>query len=1220
MFLALVMVLALVPTFTIASTAAITADTSWYNADAPAGTVFEIGTAEELLGFANLLSELKNGVNYNYFTGHTIKLTADIDLNPGWDASGTANPTNYWPGMTARTFEGTIDGNGYTVSGIFVTTEANGMGIFGGKATGATVKNLKITNSKAKGLGQLGGLFGLVYGNCTIENVYADIIVEGNNSTTAESERVGGFAGSIEANATLSIKNSVFAGTVTHLDSGVASANSTRVGGFVGGNVGANATLTIENSAFYGTVHGNKWAIGGFLGVNSNATSKTVIKNSVSAGTVKNDTENPSTGAFVGQVQNNSVVTLENCVYTTVTLKDTATDAAIQGVAGVAGQAILIDGATLVGATPEGLTGYKAMTDAMPWPTTLYNVMMGIIVPDTSWYNADAPAGTVFEISTVEQFYGFAQLLSALNESGVNYNYFTGHTIKLMADFDLNPKWDATGTANPTNYWPGMTNRTFEGTIDGNGHAVSGIYVTMGAKNASVGMFGGIANNATIKNLVITNSYIQTTATENVKLGGLFGVVQGNTAIENVYADIIVKGINRVGGFASQLNAGAKLTITGSVFAGTIADMTQLRGAGFVGQVDNAECVIENCAFYGNVKGSAHSYSGFVGGVTAEGGAGKVTIKNSISAGSIVATANQACGALFGQVRDDAGASATIENCVYTPVTVNGAVIDSAYQKPSNSWKNTPWGDGAVYASTLVGKAVLSTFTATETMPLPTDNPALAKGIQVELAYLADSSWYNADATTFEIGTPEELLGFAKLLSGGTTFANQTLTLTADVDLNPGWEAGATAPTNVWPAMSGANRIFSGTFDGSGNTISGIYLSENASRLGIFAEAQGATVKNLVVTNTYIHGNHAVGTLFGAASSGTCSIENVYSDAIIYGCTDGAQNLGGLSGSVEAGTTLNIIGSVYAGTLTHLPATSKATKVGGLVGGVQGASTTLNIQTSAFYGTVISKGWEVGGLVGEIDNQSTSKLTIKNSISAGLVNNQTNNPATGAFLGRWIGTGAVVKIESSYYTDVYSKDVVYDWAIGRSAAEGGAMNGVEGTNRIADKATLLNGTVPANLTDFVAMPGYEILPINLVNPVWKNNTDATTMCDLYQKGTTVNDLRLIGLVNGDVAALTAVGYDIEMIRANGNTWTNKVEGEAPSVYALYTSVKADGVKKTAEELGGDYIFVATIGGMDTTVNENITIVVKTFHDTAEGRVYDDVIVFTYNPATAQVNA
>jgi hypothetical protein len=79
--------------------------------------VFEIATAEDLLAFA-----AKRTANANY-KDKTIVLTADIDLNPGWDASTKTEPANIWASMW--NFQGTLDGQGHSIKGLYVKGAGN---------------------------------------------------------------------------------------------------------------------------------------------------------------------------------------------------------------------------------------------------------------------------------------------------------------------------------------------------------------------------------------------------------------------------------------------------------------------------------------------------------------------------------------------------------------------------------------------------------------------------------------------------------------------------------------------------------------------------------------------------------------------------------------------------------------------------------------------------------------------------------------------------------------------------------------------------------------------------------------------------------------------------------------------------------------------------------------------------------------------------------------
>ena len=102
--------------------------------------IYEISTAEQLAGLAKLV----NGGNN--FSGKTIKLTADIDLNnQAWTPIGNEN------GFDAElAFSGTFNGDGYTVSGLNVP-DTYFPGLFGQISTSAVVQNLIVKGSVTGG-------------------------------------------------------------------------------------------------------------------------------------------------------------------------------------------------------------------------------------------------------------------------------------------------------------------------------------------------------------------------------------------------------------------------------------------------------------------------------------------------------------------------------------------------------------------------------------------------------------------------------------------------------------------------------------------------------------------------------------------------------------------------------------------------------------------------------------------------------------------------------------------------------------------------------------------------------------------------------------------------------------------------------------------------------------------------------------------------------------
>ena len=128
-------------------------------------------------------------VDGDTFTGKKVALTADVVLNEG-DASTwseTSVPTNVWQpiggnieaGLTnyRAGFDGTFDGRGHTISGMYVSPKNTNImfsGLFGmagsAKGLGTTIKNLTLTNFYARGY-VVGALVGRIEKYCGIENV-----------------------------------------------------------------------------------------------------------------------------------------------------------------------------------------------------------------------------------------------------------------------------------------------------------------------------------------------------------------------------------------------------------------------------------------------------------------------------------------------------------------------------------------------------------------------------------------------------------------------------------------------------------------------------------------------------------------------------------------------------------------------------------------------------------------------------------------------------------------------------------------------------------------------------------------------------------------------------------------------------------------------------------------------------------------------------------------
>ena len=134
----------------------------------------------------------ETNTNNNNFSGYTVKLTSDVDLNNvAWTPIGQSN-----------TFKGTFDGGNNTISNLTVSGDNTNVGLFG-QVIG-TIKNVKIANVNLSGSHYAGGIVGYIYGN--IENCHVDggdikvSVKDGDNG-----DKAGGIAGYVgEGSYTLS--------------------------------------------------------------------------------------------------------------------------------------------------------------------------------------------------------------------------------------------------------------------------------------------------------------------------------------------------------------------------------------------------------------------------------------------------------------------------------------------------------------------------------------------------------------------------------------------------------------------------------------------------------------------------------------------------------------------------------------------------------------------------------------------------------------------------------------------------------------------------------------------------------------------------------------------------------------------------------------------------------------------------------------------------------
>ena len=280
----------------------------------------------------------------------SAKLTADINLTNYCHAAEDGKELLSWIpiGNYSNRWKGNMNGQGHTISNLYIKTAQNFVGLFGytERATiqdlifdYAKVENVNTTNTKTDYTGILAGCADGVSpshirgikttNNCTvIGQEHTGGIVGGarinlenceNHSSVKGTRSVGGIAGS---SSEIIIKRCTNYGTVENNNS------------YIGGIIGYAYKTSIEDCANYGKITSTGWNAGGIAG---QTFGNSRIQNVFSYGDVTNTNDNP--GIIIGYVRgttakgivaynkeallNNSFVDINNIVGTgTLTFDD----------------------------------------------------------------------------------------------------------------------------------------------------------------------------------------------------------------------------------------------------------------------------------------------------------------------------------------------------------------------------------------------------------------------------------------------------------------------------------------------------------------------------------------------------------------------------------------------------------------------------------------------------------------------------------------------------------------------------------------------------------------------------------------------------------------------------------------------------------------------------------------------------------------------------------
>ena len=172
-----------------------------------------------------------------------------------------------------------------------------------------------------------------------------------------------------------------------------------------------------------------------------------------------------------------------------------------------------------------------------------------------------------------------------------------------------------------------------------------------------------------------------------------------------------------------------------------------------------------------------------------------------------------------------------------------------------------------------------------------------------------DDGWYKNCEYELTIKTAEHLASFAEKVNAGTNFSGQVVKLNANIMLNDitNWQDWANSkPANEWIPIGTPTNPFSGTFNGNGFIVSGVYINNSEDdHKGLFGVVNNnATIKNLGIVTSYIKGKNHTGGLIGDNDG---DVSNCYSIVIVTGQENVGWLVGCNQGNIDNSHSIGII-------------------------------------------------------------------------------------------------------------------------------------------------------------------------------------------------------------------------------------------------------------------------------------------------------------------------
>lgn len=392
----------------------------------------------------------------------------------------------------------------------------------------------------------------------------------------------------------------------------------------------------------------------------------------------------------------------------------------------------------------------------------------------------------------------------------------------------------------------------------------------------------------------------------------------------------------------------------------------------------------------------------------------------------------------------------------------------------------------------------------------------------------------------FQIETAAQLAHFAKTVNEGEAYLYKYIVLTADIDL----------ANKEWTPIGNHSNPFKGNFNGDNHTVTGMQISGELDRVGLFGECTkhnvNSAIKNITVKDSVICGINFVGAIVGYAEE--INIENCRS---IGNTINGKTDVGGICGK---------IGGYSVGKVSQCYNSSKVTGRG-IVGGIAGMGGIAENCLNTGEIMIINKAYQSagGGIFGIFDD-TTASASITACVNLGKVS---GGESFGGIVGS-TDSKSTGHISNCYY----NMDAITGGFDAGTALTAGQLCGA--LPKGLDSASWKEGSVDTstakatqgrfgtatgtyiNLTKVADIKETKTAPVPVYNYVTTNGDD----WDIYTLITTAEEFAAIGQDRDETkwSANYVLGNDIDVsgvqlssIGDPGTPYTGKFSGDGHTI-------------------------------------------------------------------------